>query len=60
MCYFYVILYFIFSIHSQPACEYDVQLKTGDVNQHIERSAPKVKQVKVSNVISNLIQTLFF
>jgi len=32
----------------QPNCEYDIRLKTGNqLNVHIERSAPKVRRVKV-------------
>ncbi|XP_064641106.1 BOS complex subunit NOMO3-like [Lineus longissimus] len=32
----------------QPNCEYEVRLKSGEVNEHIERSAPKSRMVKVS------------
>jgi len=31
----------------KPECEYEVKLKTGDANQHIERSAPKSRTLKV-------------
>ena len=32
----------------QPGCEYTVQLKSGDVNIHIERSMPRVRRIQVS------------
>jgi len=32
----------------QPGCEYSIRLRSGaDVNQHIERSAPREKKLKV-------------
>jgi len=32
----------------QPGCEYTVQLKSGDVNVHIERSMPRVRHIQVA------------
>ncbi|XP_022098471.1 nodal modulator 1-like [Acanthaster planci] len=31
----------------QPECSYELQLKSGDVNSHIERAAPKTQIIKV-------------
>jgi len=31
----------------QPGCEYTVQLKSGDVNAHIERSMPRTRHIRV-------------
>lgn len=35
-------LYFL-----QPGCEYIVQLKSSEVNVHIERSTPKFRKIQV-------------
>jgi len=35
----------------QPGCQYTVQLKTGEVNVHIERSMPRVRHIQVSRVL---------
>ena len=33
----------------QPECVYEVRLKSGDVNQHIERSAPKSRTLTIKD-----------
>ncbi len=47
-------LYLIFFKIHQPNCEYAIRLRSGEINQHIERSAPKQRLITVtdSNVSS--------
>lgn len=44
----------------QPKCIYSVHLKTGQVNQHIDRSAPKTQKLHVENSDFNNVRFIAF
>ncbi|XP_052252971.1 nodal modulator 3-like [Dreissena polymorpha] len=44
----------------QPNCRYEVRLKIGDMNKHIERAAPKSRLVVVENADFNGVDIIAF